>query len=109
MATRHFLPFLLLLPLAGCFSDQKNQLSACDAAAPRTGPGQPFTAIRACMDRGGYRFIGWDDVVCNLSAVVRGQVQADGTDALCFEPKGWLALKIYRLEVPTRSGRPRAS
>lgn len=101
---RHFLPLLLLLPLAGCFSDQKSQLGACEVAAPRTGLGQPFKSIQGCMDKAGYRFIGWDDgVVCNMAAVIKGQSMADGTDALCFEPKNWLALKLYRIEVPSRA------
>ena len=105
---RDFLPLLLALPLAGCFADQKAQLATCETAAPRTGAGQPFQSIRNCMDQAGYRFIGWDDgVVCGLGAVVKGRRLADGTDALCFEPKGWLALKIYRIEVPTR--KPRAA
>jgi len=104
---RQFLPLLLLLPLAGCFADQKSQLAACESSAPKSGAGQPFQSVRACMDTAGYRFIGWDDsVVCGLGAVVKGQPLADGTDALCFEPKGWLALKIYRIEVPTRKQRP---
>ncbi len=105
---RHFLPLALLLPLAGCFADQKAQLAACEASAPKTGAGQPFQSIRGCMDRAGYRFTGWDDgVVCGLGAVVKGRPLTDGADALCFEPKGWLALKIYRIEVPTR--KPRAA
>jgi len=105
---RHFLPLLLLLPLAGCFSDQKARLSACEASATRTGPGQPFKSIQGCMDQAGYRFIGWDDgVVCGMGAVIKGQPQADGSDALCFEPKGWLARKLYRIEVPSRAP-PRA-
>lgn len=100
---RRLLPLLLLLPLAGCFSDQKQQLMACEASAPRTGQGQPFKAIQSCMDQAGYRFIGWDSgVVCGMAAVVKGQPLKDGSDALCFEPKGWLALKFYRIEVPTR-------
>ena len=103
---RQLFPLLLLLPLAGCFSDQKTQLRACEAGAPRTGMGQPFKAIQGCMDQAGYRFIGWDDgVVCNMSAVVKGQSRTDGTDALCFEPKGWLALKLYRIEVPSKAPR----
>ena len=103
---RHFLPLLLALPLAGCFADQKAQLAACETYAPKAGAGQPFQSIRGCMDQAGYRFIGWDDgVVCGLGAVVKGRILTDGTDALCFEPKGWLALKIYRIEVPTRKVR----
>lgn len=101
---RRLFPLLLLLPLAGCFSDQKSQLRACEATAPQTGAGEPFKAVKACMDKAGYRFIGWNEgVVCNMAAVVRGKPAGDGTDALCFEPKGWLALKIYRIEVPTRT------
>lgn len=105
-ATRHFLPLLLLVPLAGCFSDQKARLSACETTAVRTGLGQPFKSIQGCMEQAGYRFIGWNDgVVCSMGAVVKGQSLADGTDALCFEPKNWLALKIYRLEVPSKAPR----
>lgn len=109
MAKFHrLLPILLFLPLAGCFSDQKAQLTACEAAAPRTGAGEPFKATQSCMDKAGYRFIGWDDgVVCGMAAVIKGQPLADGTDALCFEPKNWLALKIYRIEVPSKP--PRSS
>ncbi len=103
---RHFLPLLLLLPLAGCFSDQKAQLRTCEASAPRTGLGEPFKTTKSCMENAGYRFIGWNDgVVCGMRALVQGQPMADGTDALCFEPKGWLALKIYRIEVPSRTPR----
>ena len=106
-ALRPFLPLLLLLPLAGCFSDQKTKLSACETAAPKTGLGQPFKSIQGCMDQAGYRFIGWDDgVVCNMTAVIRGQSKTDGTDALCFEPKNWLALKLYRIEVPSKAPSP---
>ena len=105
---RYFLPLFLALPLAGCFADQKAQLAACETAAPKAGASQPFQAIQSCMDRAGYRFIGWDDgVSCGLGAVVKGRPLTDGTDALCFEPKNWLALKLYRIEVPTR--RPRAT
>ena len=104
---RHFLPLLLVLPLAGCFADQKMKLAACETAAPKSGAGQPFQSIRSCMDQAGYRFTGWDDgVVCGLGAVVKGRTLNDGTDALCFEPRSWLALKIYRIEVPTRKPRP---
>ncbi len=106
-AIRRFLPLLLLLPLAGCFADQKTRLTACEAGAPKTGAGQPFKAIQSCMDQAGYRFIGWNDgVVCGLSAVIKGRTLAGGADALCFEPKGWLALKIYRIEVPFKAPRP---
>ncbi|HXS06682.1 MAG TPA: hypothetical protein VN723_07835 [Rhizomicrobium sp.] len=103
---RQFLPLLLVLPLVGCFADQKAQLAKCEYAAPRTGAGEPFKSVRDCMDQAGYRFIGWDDgITCGLGAVVKARALADGTDALCFEPKGWLALKIYRIEVPTRKSR----
>ncbi len=108
-AIRHFLPLLLLLPLAGCFSDQKAKLSACETTAVRTGPGQPFKSIQGLHGPGGLfciNFIGWNDgVVCSMGAVVKGQSLADSTDALCFEPKNWLALKIYRLEVPSKAPR----
>ena len=101
---RRLLPILLFLPLAGCFSDQKAQLAACEAAAPTDRRGPALQGTQTCMDKAGYRFIGWDDgVVCGMAAVIKGQSLADGTDALCFEPKNWLALKIYRIEVPSRS------
>jgi hypothetical protein len=104
---RFLLLFVLPLFLAGCYSDQRKQLAACEAGATRTGDGQPFRSILACMDGHGYNFVGYavvggPTVVCDLPAVIQGRPSADGTAALCFEPKGWLALKIYRIEVPNR-------
>ncbi|HUO02881.1 MAG TPA: hypothetical protein VMU31_08885 [Rhizomicrobium sp.] len=110
MSTRTFVTLLLLLPLAGCYADQKAQLASCEKAADRSpshsAPGQPFKQIQACMDQAGYRFIGWNDgVVCDMSAVVQGTMSPTGSGAECFEPRGWLALKIYRIEVPSRGSR----
>lgn len=101
-----FLPLLLLFPLAGCYEAQHKQLAECDAQAaaafPKPVPGQPLKAIQACMEKAGYRFIGWNDgVVCDMASLIRGQSNRGA--AICFEPKDWLALKIYRLEVPVRS------
>lgn len=98
---------LLALPLAGCYTDQKKQLATCEVNAarafPRPVPGQPFKTIKACMSAAGYDFIGWNTgIVCDMGAVVRGQASATGTDAMCFEPAGWLARRIYRIEVPLR-------
>src|SRR5215469_10431641 len=112
MATRTILGLLLALSLAGCYSDQRARLAACEKAADqspaRSVPGEPFKQIQGCMDRAGYRYIGWNDgVVCDLGAVVQGRMSPEGTGAECFEPKGWLALKIYRIEVPARP--PRAA
>ena len=109
MAAR-ILAFLLLLPLAGCYADQKAQLGTCENAArenpARNAPGEPFKHIQACMDQAGYRFIGWDDgVVCDMGAVVQGRTSATGSGAECFEPKNWLALRIYRIEVPSKTPR----
>ena len=100
------LPLLLLLPLAGCSEGQRKQLAECDAQAvaqfPKPVPGQPMKAIQACMDKAGFRFIGWNDgVVCDMASLIRGQSNQGA--AICFEPKDWLALKIYRLEVPEKS------
>jgi hypothetical protein len=112
MAIRTFVPLLLLLPLGGCYADQKAQLATCEIAADRspsrTAPGEPFKQIQGCMDQAGYRFIGWNDgVVCDMGAVVQGRPSSTGAGAECFEPKNWLALKIYRLEVPSKG--PRAT
>lgn len=112
MPVRTFVILLFLLPLMGCYADQKAELAACEKAADqspsRTAPGEPFKQIQGCMDRAGYRFIGWNDgVVCDMAAVVQGKLSPAGTGAECFEPKGWLALKIYRVEVPSR--KPRAN
>jgi len=112
MDTRTFLCLLLLLPLASCYSDQRAKLAVCEKTADQspahTAPGEPFKQIQGCMDQAGYRFIGWNDgVVCDLGAVVQGRMSPAGTGAECFEPKGWLALKIYRIEVPARP--PRAA
>lgn len=114
MALRRFLPLLLLVILPGCFSDQKAQLAACEnnaaKALPKALAGEPFKAILACMDRGGYRFIGWNEgVTCDMGAVVKGHPSATGADALCFEPKGWFALRVYRVEVPLRTPRSASS
>lgn len=99
---------LLLLPLAGCYSGQQKQLAACRAASPAGKPGEPLRSIQACMDKAGYRFVAWDthnekQIECDMISLVRGTPSTDGTDALCFEPKGWLALKIFHFEVPVKS------
>lgn len=112
MGVRTLASVLLLLPLAGCYADQKAQLAACEKTAAgspsRALPGEPFKQIQACMAGAGYRFIGWNDgVVCDLASVVQGKSSLTSTGAECFEPKGWLALKIYRLEMPSR--RPRTT
>ena|SRR6185312_3894360 len=96
----------LLLPLGGCYGGQQKDLASCDARAaaafPKPEPGQPLKAIQACMDQAGYRFIGWNDgVVCDMASLIHGQSTRGAV--LCFEPKNWLALKLYRLEVPERS------
>lgn len=106
MRPRLLLAFLLLLPLAGCYSDQAEQLTSCQADAthtfPKPTPGQPMKAIQACMDKAGYRFIGWNDgVTCGMTDLVRGQASSGAV--ICFEPKAWLALKLYRLEMPSEN------
>ena len=95
------------LALAGCYSDQKKQLSQCEGGAARTGSGQPLRSIRACMDRAGYDFVGFANpdgmtVECDLASVIQGKPSTEGTDAECFEPKDWLALRLYRWEVPVK-------
>lgn len=96
-----------LLALAGCYSDQKKQLAQCESGATRTGNGQPLKSIRSCMDQNGYNFVGFaniqgETVECDLPAVIQGQPSQTGTDALCFEPKSWIGLRLYRWEVPVR-------
>jgi hypothetical protein len=97
----------LCLALAGCYSDQKKQLAQCEASATRTGNGQPLKSIRSCMDENGYRFVGFantmaETVQCDLPAIIQGKPSETGTDALCFEPKSWIGLRLYRWEVPVR-------
>ena len=108
---QHLLPPMLalaaLLALAGCYSDQKKQLAQCRTTATRTGPGQPLRSIRACMDQNGYKFVGFANtdgptVDCDLPAIIQGKPSETGTDALCFEPKGKIALQLYRWEVPVK-------
>ena len=111
---RLLLTLCLPLLLAGCYSDQKKQLADCEAGATRTGDGQPLRSIQACMDTHGYNFVGYANadrptIVCDLPAVIRGVPSATGTAALCFEPKDWLALKIYRWEVPDRGLLPKTT
>ncbi len=96
----------LLIVLAGCSGSQRNQLAACDSEAaaqfPKPVAGQPLKAIQSCMDKAGYRFIGWNDgVVCDMASLIRGESNQGAS--ICFEPKNWLKLKLYRLEVPARS------
>ena len=105
---RLLLPLLFTLPLAGCYADQQKQLASCEtsaaAAFPKPVAGQPFKAIQACMSNAGYNFIGWNDgVICDMGAVVRGKPSPAGGDVICFEPKSWLALKLYRWEVPEKA------
>ena len=100
-----FLPLLLILPLAGCFADQKAQLAACEGRRPQDRrPGQPFKAIQACMDEAGYRFIGWDDgVVCGMGAVIRGQSPAGGLTRSALSRKtGWRSNSIASKCRPRR-------
>ena len=42
---------------------------------------------------------------CDMGAVVGGRTPATGSGAECFEPKNWLALRIYRIEVPSKGPR----
>jgi hypothetical protein len=103
---RPFLIAALLIPLAGCSASQRKQLAACDSQAaaqfPRPVPGQPLKAIQSCMDKAGYRFIGWNDgVVCDMASLIHGQSNRGA--AICFEPKNRLMLRLYRLEVPERT------
>jgi hypothetical protein len=107
------LGLILLLPLflAGCYGDQKKQLAACEAVAPHVGGGQPLRSIQACMDRNGYDFVGYanpdgETIVCDLPAVIQGRFT--NTAALCFQPRGWLALQIYHWQVPDRGLIPKA-
>jgi len=96
-----------LLALSGCYSDQKKQLASCETEAIRTGSGQPLRSIRACMDQAGYNFVGFanpdgETVECDLPSVIQGKPSDIGTDGQCFEPKGRIALQLYRWEVPEK-------
>ena len=54
------------------------------------------------MDKAGYNFIGWNDgVVCDMASLIHGEPNRGAV--ICFQPKGWLALKLYRLEVPEKA------
>lgn len=102
------LAFSAALALTGCYSDQKKQLAECRASATREGPGQPLKSIRACMDEHGYKFVGFANtqgptVDCDLPAIIQGVPSQTGKDAMCFEPKGRIALQLYRWEVPVVS------
>jgi hypothetical protein len=104
-----FVAVALPLLLAGCYSGQKKQLTACEAGATRTGSGQPLRSIQACMDSHGYEFVGYanpdgETVICDLPAVIQGR--ESNTAALCFQPRGRLALLIYRWQVPDRGVQP---
>jgi hypothetical protein len=104
-----FAALALCLGLSGCFADQKKQLAACEASASHTGDGEPLRSIQACMDGAGYSFVGYANpdgtvLVCDLPSLIRGTASPDGTsDAKCFQPKGALALRLYRLQVPVKN------
>jgi hypothetical protein len=96
-----------VLALTGCYSGQKKQLASCETGATRTGSGQPLRSIRTCMDQAGYDFVGFanpdgETVECDLPSVIQGKPSDTGTDAQCFEPRGWMALQLYRWEVPEK-------
>jgi hypothetical protein len=96
-----------LLALAGCYSDQKKQLAQCEAGATRTGAGEPLRSTRKCMDEHGYAFVGFantqaETIDCDLPAIIEGKPSETGTDAMCFQPKGKIALQLYRWEVPVK-------
>ncbi len=99
---RRLLAIVMLLPLAGCFEDQKQQAASCDAEAQRTYPterretGSKWAAyVDTCMTAHEYDWrIG--EKRCE---VVNGME----ANPYCYIPSGWLSRAIYRIEVGSAS------
>jgi hypothetical protein len=92
------LVILVILPLFGCFDDQKRQLAQCrlDASKPPlpTGIYQPTSQIRLCMEAAGYDWVGFDqDERCNPSDSLAGN-----PNPFCFRPSGFFARLAFRID-----------
>jgi hypothetical protein len=111
---RLFIVFLCLLPLAGCYSEQKQQLAKCriqEDAYSR--PGQTADAnvtmmassnrVELCMEAAGYEMATTNDTICHvgISSDQDYMVTSDYTRAampICYQPTGWFAKLVFRFE-----------
>jgi hypothetical protein len=90
---------LLLLTLSGCFNDQKQQLAKCELEARQYPPrsNEAITYINLCMQANGYE---WDRIEKRCTV---GRFDDWSMDELrnpyCYEPTGWLARGLYRLQI----------
>jgi hypothetical protein len=93
-----FLPLLLGLLLAGCYSDQKQQLSACQLRAEENNQlarSDKSRYVERCMRAHGYE-IAVD--TCPDWAQSAGWVDAQKNEPTCYEPMGSFGKQSLRLE-----------
>jgi hypothetical protein len=90
------LALLLALPLAGCYSDQKQQVAACKLEAMRLYPGDAPSFkigdyIQTCMETHAYEIN-----VPQSSCVVTDNYKYDPG---CYAPVSWVGRHLYNLET----------
>jgi hypothetical protein len=101
---RRAVALLLVIPLCGCFADQKQQLAQCKLAALEKysgkgdtdfGPTRNAISIynSKCMAAHGYE----DNLPDKRCQVTFWDAGYD--NPYCYAPSGWLARKIYRIET----------
>ena len=95
---KRFAAFFLLFLLCGCFSDQKQQITACQSDALHSYPthrvlvgGNMGDYIRTCMTSHDYE---WD--ISNKNCEF---TNATASNSNCYAPSRWFARKIYDLEI----------
>jgi hypothetical protein len=103
---------LLLIALTGCFDDQKQRLAKCQLEAVQYPPRsvQAVDHIRLCMQLNGYdwetpaavksgKCVGPPRDLSDLSHYTKDELR----NPYCYEPSGWLARLLYRLEIRTNT------
>ncbi len=92
---------LLVLPLSGCFAEQKQQIAACKLEAQRLYPNdQPESNrfgnyITTCMEAHGY-----ESKIPSKGCFVP-HLSAD--NAACYQPGTWLGRIGYQIEMAFKS------
>lgn len=97
---RQLLPLLLGLFLSGCYSDQKQQLSACEfdehARSPQTAQDLDIpNFVALCMRAHGYEIVPKDCPV-GFQPTNMGPMQA--IEPSCYEPMSWFGKQGLRFE-----------
>lgn len=134
-----FLPLVLLLLLAGCYSDQKQHVSACELQAKlHTNPNDDASSeyIELCMRAQGYEVVQDDcpsylqtdtvpkvdpDYYRSLTQEQKDRVnyetgkkvvvieQIQKIEPACYEPMGWLGKRLLRFEKLLGTAKARQS